>query len=92
MMDHPTARDGCFSRHPRITMNVVTLAMVIGSVLWIVSALRSGRGSYGHTVAASPTMFWIEILAMGLIAVSATILALRVAVKTIRWSSKSQRF
>jgi hypothetical protein len=92
MMDHPTTRDGFFSRHPRITMNVVTLAIMIGSVLWIVSALRSGRGSYGHTVEASPTMFWIEILAMGLIAVSATILAFRVAVKTIRWSNKSQRF
>lgn len=92
MIDHPTRHDGFFSRHPRVTMNVVSLTILIGSVSWIVSALRSGRGTHGFTVEGSPTMFWIEILAMGLIAVCATILAIQVATKSIRWGTQSRRF
>lgn len=92
MNDGPSTRAGFFSRHPRVTMNLVTLTIVVGSVSWIVTALRSGRGAHGHTINGSPTMFWIEILVMGLIAVFAIIFAFRVGIKTVRWSTKSQRF
>lgn len=70
-------------------MNLVTLTILISSVSWIVSALRSGKGSHGSTIGGSPIMFWAEIIVLGLIAAYAAIIALRVAVQTIRWNDRS---
>ena len=83
-MDQRDAKNGFFARHPRLTMNMVTLTVLISSVSWIVSALRSGRGSHGSTIDGSPVRFWIEIIVLCSIAAYATILAVRVGFKTIR--------
>ena len=90
-MDQHSIEDGFFARHPRLTMNLVTLTILVGSVSWIISALRSGKGSYGSTIDGSPTRFWVEIFVLGSVAVYAAIVAIRVAFKTIFWNDRSGR-
>ena len=92
MNDRPTTQDGFFSRHPRLTMNIVALSILIGSIAWITGALSSGEGAHGATVGGSPTIFWLQILAMSAIALFALVLFIRVAAKTLRRGRKKPHF
>lgn len=91
MNDHPSTHDGFFARHPRLTMNLVALSILVGSVTWIVKALHTGNGVRG-TIEGSPTLFWIEVLVMSVFAAYALILSIRVAIKTIHSGRISRRF
>lgn len=92
MNDRPATQDGFFSRHPRLTMNLVALTILVGSIAWITRALSSGEGAHGAMVGGSPTIFWVQIVAMSGIAIFAMILFIWVAVKTLRRGKKKSHF
>jgi uncharacterized membrane protein len=92
MNDRPATQDGFFSRHPRLTINLVASSILIGSIAWVTRALSSGEGAHGATVGGSPTIFWLQIVAMSAIVLFAVILFIWVAAKTLRRGRKKLHY
>lgn len=91
MRNQPSTNEGFFARHPRVTVNLVALTILFLTGCWLVTALQSGKGAYGHTIRSSPMLYWFDISLVGLAAAFSMIFVVRTAMQSVRWNDKTRR-